>query len=170
VCGSALLWECGRRNWIVEGPFETPIPPAFYLARLSRAFFCSVLLRLHTFAAYEVGNRPLFGTAERVLSKPQSRLEEHRSLGIVIKLVHQFARDGSDIASFCMEGAYQHQAVAPSPRHGVDHLFATLCTEALGFTLFFLPVTLYLTWLSVPFAQQSVVSQEHSSAGAQPLG
>ena len=29
--------------------------------------------------------------------------------------------------------------------------------------LFFLPVTLYLTWLSVPFAQQSVVSQEHSS-------
>jgi len=45
-----------------------------------------------------------------------------------------------------------------------------LWIDALGFSLFFLPVTLYLTWLSVPFAQQSVVSQEHSSAGAQPLG
>jgi hypothetical protein len=69
-----------------------------------------------------------------------------------------------------MDGAYQHQAVAPSPLRGVDHLFATLCTDALGFTLFFLSVTLYLTWVSVPFAQQSAVSQEHSSAGAQPLG
>jgi TRAP-type mannitol/chloroaromatic compound transport system permease small subunit len=38
-----------------------------------------------------------------------------------------------------------------------------LWIDALGFSLFFLPVTLYLTWLSVPFAQQSVVSQEHSS-------
>jgi len=134
VCGSALLWECGRRNWIVEGLFETPIPPAFYLARLSRAFFVlGSFARLHTFAAYEVGNPTLFGTAEGVLSKAQSRLEEHRSLGIVIKLVHQFARDGSDIASFCMDGAYQHQAVAPSPLRGVDHLFATLCTDALGF-------------------------------------
>ncbi len=102
--------------------------------------------------------------------RPRRRLEEHRSLGIAIKLVHQFARDGSDIASFCMDGAYQHQAIAPSPLRGVDQLFATLCTDALGFTLFFLPATLYLTRLSVPFAQQSVVSQEHSSAGAQPLG
>jgi len=40
---------------------------------------------------------------------------------------------------------------------------ARLWIDALGFSLFFLPVTLYLTWLSVPFAQQSVVSQEHSS-------
>jgi hypothetical protein len=29
-----------------------------------------------------------------------------------------------------MDGAYQHQAVAPSPLRGVDHLFATLCTDA----------------------------------------
>ena len=36
---------------------------------------------------------------------------------------------------------------------------ARLWIDALGFSLFFLPVTLYLTWLSVPFAQQSVVSQ-----------
>jgi TRAP-type mannitol/chloroaromatic compound transport system permease small subunit len=38
-----------------------------------------------------------------------------------------------------------------------------LWIDALGFSLFFLPVTLYFTWLSVPFAQQSVVSQEQSS-------
>ena len=38
-----------------------------------------------------------------------------------------------------------------------------LWIDALGFSLFFLPVTLYLTWLSVPFAQQSEVSQEQSS-------
>jgi TRAP-type mannitol/chloroaromatic compound transport system permease small subunit len=40
---------------------------------------------------------------------------------------------------------------------------ARLWIDALGFIFFFLPVTIYLTWLSVPFAQQSVMSQEHSS-------
>ena len=37
---------------------------------------------------------------------------------------------------------------------------ARLWIDALGFVLFFLPVTIYLTWLSVPFARQSVISQE----------
>jgi hypothetical protein len=49
--------------------FRDPIPPAFYLARLSRAFFVlGSVARLHTFAANEVGNRTPFGTAEGVLS------------------------------------------------------------------------------------------------------
>jgi TRAP-type mannitol/chloroaromatic compound transport system permease small subunit len=40
---------------------------------------------------------------------------------------------------------------------------ARLWIDALGFVLFFLPVTIYLTWLAVPFARQSVISQEYSS-------
>src|SRR5215207_8656137 len=38
-----------------------------------------------------------------------------------------------------------------------------LWIDALGFIFFFLPVTIYLTWLSVPFARQAVISREYSS-------
>src|SRR5215203_624335 len=75
VCGSALLKESGRRNGIVEGPFRDPIPPAFYLARLSRAFFVlGSFWQVHTFRTIDPGVG-VYGT-ERGPRRP----EDGRSL------------------------------------------------------------------------------------------
>ena len=171
VCRSALRWNLAVVTELLKA-FRDPIPRPSTSPGSAGHFLCLVTFgRLHTFAAYEVGNRTLFGTAEGVLSRGQSRLEEHRSLGDLIKLgptnllaTVRTSPPSAWTAPISTKPSHQAQL------RGVDHLFATLCTDALGFTLFFLPVTLYLTWLSVPFAQQSVVSQEHSGAGAQPLG
>lgn len=74
-------------------------------------------------AADEVRNRTAPGTKKRILAKSQCRLEENRALCIVIKRVDQSAGSSTDITAFDIHGANMHQAVAPGPPRGVDHLF-----------------------------------------------
>ncbi|HEX8662575.1 MAG TPA: TRAP transporter small permease subunit [Beijerinckiaceae bacterium] len=40
---------------------------------------------------------------------------------------------------------------------------ARLWIDTIGFVVFFLPVTIYLTWLSIPFFKTSLLSGEYSS-------